>query len=93
MKLRELVKLMTRAFELQVTDWFRRLADETGAFSIQKIGLAPVQRAQPGWTADVVARIRLAGQRTSLILNVETKSRITPAEALATLDRMKAAKP
>ena len=93
MKLLELVKLMTRAFELQVTGWFRRLADETGAFSIQKIGLAPVQRAQPGWTADVVARIRPAGQRTSLILNVETKSRITPAEALATLDRMKAAKP
>lgn len=87
-----LVKFMSRAFELQVTEWFRRLADETNAFSIQKIGLAPIQRGQPGWTADVAAKIRPIGQRTSLILNIEAKSRITPAEALATLDRMKTAK-
>ena len=82
---------MLSQLQMAVANWLRRLAEETGAFSVAEVTTSARQR-DTEWQPDLVAKLMPAGNRTPVRLEMEVKSRITPAEALGTLERMEAAK-
>lgn len=83
---------MASGTDIPVADWLRQLAQETGAFSISKVTLQPMRRGKSLWRPDLAVIVQPAGQGSPFTLLIESKKRITPAEALATLERMVTAK-
>lgn len=81
---------MRSELELSVADWLRRLADETGAFSIARVVTEPTRQGSAMWRPDVVAKLKLKDKASPVTLEIEAKKRLTPAEALATFERMEA---
>jgi hypothetical protein len=72
--------------ERAVPGWFRRLARETGAFTVQSVSRADSSEDS---SFDVAIRVRPAAGRQTILLLVEVKTRVTPQELLGLLPRLR----
>jgi len=76
--------------DIPVEDWLRQLAEETAAFSIEEVAAVGKKQAEGMWNPELVAKLFPIDNGPPVPLEIEVKSRITPAEALGILGRMKA---